>query len=177
VRHFPKNTEHTVLGMIDDLDDTPAMADAVIFINLVNSQEDAIANTGSFPRPCVARLMNADFRGRAMGGLVPLVRDCNEFPVAIAHRDIGEHRRGEGAGMMQLLVPLFDGALIGEFAQNALEVGAERILQPESARDLAGADFAGPIADEGENVSLRWKERSFLSVFLQNNSPAPGKKI
>ena len=45
--------------------------------------------------------------------------------------------------MMQLLAPLFDGAFVGEFAQQTLEIGAQRVLQSEGAGDFAGADFAG----------------------------------
>lgn len=56
--------------------------------------------------------------------------------------------------MVQLLAPLFDGAFVGELAQQALEVGAERVFQPEGTCDFAGTDFAGLGADEGENVSL-----------------------
>ena len=51
---------------------------------------------------------------------------------------------------MQLLAPLRDGALVGEVAQHRLERGARGILQAEGAGDLAGADLAGALTDEGE---------------------------
>jgi len=54
--------------------------------------------------------------------------------------------------MMQLLAAALDQALVGEFAQHALERGAIGVLEAERARDLAGADLAGLLADEGEEV-------------------------
>ena len=53
---------------------------------------------------------------------------------------------------MQLLVAALDHAGVGELTQHALEGGAIGVLEPEGARDLAGADFAGLLADEGNNV-------------------------
>jgi hypothetical protein len=41
------------------------------------------------------------------------------------------------------------------------------VLEAEGAGDFAGADFAGPFADEGENVSLGGKWSSFVSWFVQ----------
>ena len=78
--------------------------------------------------------------------------------------DVGEHGRGQGAGVMQLLAVLFDRALVGEFAQHALQVGAQRVLQPEGAGDFAGADFAALIADEGEEFGLGGEGGRSLSV-------------
>jgi hypothetical protein len=59
--------------------------------------------------------------------------------------------------MMQFLAPFFDRAFVGELAQHAFKFRTQRILQPEGSSDFASADFAGVVADEGENVSLRWK--------------------
>ena len=56
--------------------------------------------------------------------------------------------------MVQLLAALLDAALVGELAQHALERGAVGVLEAEGARDLAGADLAGLLADEGEESSL-----------------------
>ncbi len=70
--------------------------------------------------------------------------------------------------MMQLLVFLFDGAFVGEFAQHALEFGAHRILEAEGAGDLAGADLAGMFADIGEKVGLGGKGRCSFRRLVQN---------
>ena len=61
---------------------------------------------------------------------------------------------GRVPGVMQLLAAALDLALVGELAQHALELGAVGILQAEGARDLARADLAGLLADEGEDVVL-----------------------
>jgi hypothetical protein len=60
---------------------------------------------------------------------------------------------------MQLLVPVLDHAVIGEFTQHALERGAIGVLEAEGARDLAGADFAGLLADKGNDVVFGRKVR------------------
>ena len=61
-------------------------------------------------------------------------------------------------------------------SQQALEIGAERVLQSEGACDFAGADFAGLVTDEGEDVGLGGEGRCFLSVRFQNKSPAPKRR-
>ena len=47
-----------------------------------------------------------------------------------------------------------DAAFVGKLAQHALELDAAVVLQVEGARDLAGADLAGVLADEGEDFFL-----------------------
>ena len=56
--------------------------------------------------------------------------------------------------MMQFLAPFLDRSFVGKFAQHALEIGAQRVLQAEGAGDFARADFAGLVSDEGEDVGL-----------------------
>lgn len=75
-----------------------------------------------------------------------------ELAVAVARGDVGHHNVGKGAGSVQLLMAALDNAVVGELAQHALERGAVGVLEPEGARDLAGADFAGLLADEGNDV-------------------------
>ena len=89
-------------------------------------------------------------------------------PSAVARGDVGEHGRGQRAGVMQLLAALLDRAFVGEFAQHALELGAHGVLEAEGAGDLAGADFAGLLADEGENVSLGGEGGCSFGLFVQN---------
>ena len=57
--------------------------------------------------------------------------------------------------MVELLAVLLDVAFVGEVAQHLFEGGAVGILEAEGARDFAGADLAGFLADEGEQVFLR----------------------
>ena len=54
--------------------------------------------------------------------------------------------------MVQLLAALLDAALVRKLAQHGLEGGAVGVPQVEGARDLAGADFSGLLADEGDEV-------------------------
>ncbi len=49
---------------------------------------------------------------------------------------------------------LLDMAMVGEVAQHLFEGGAVGILEAEGAGDFAGADLAGFLADEGEQVFL-----------------------
>ena len=63
--------------------------------------------------------------------------------------------------MMQPLAPPLDVAFVGKFAQHALERRPVGILGAECARDLARADFAGVLADEGKQLFARGKGGSF----------------
>ena len=87
-----------------------------------------------------------------MLGLIPFGRDRDQFAVAVARRDVGDHDMGQGPGMVQLLAALLDAALVRKLAQHRLEGGAVGVPQVEGARDLAGADFSGLLADEGDEV-------------------------
>ena len=49
---------------------------------------------------------------------------------------------GSAAGSWIFLPRLAIGAVVGEFAQDALQLDAVGVLQAEFARDLAGADLA-----------------------------------
>ncbi len=106
------------------------------------------------------------FGGWPVRLFVPFVRRGDEIAVGVARGDVGEDGGGQGAGLVQLLVPLFDGALVAEFAQQALELGAHGVLEAEGAGDFAGADFARPLADEGEDVSLGGEGGRF-GLFVQ----------
>ncbi len=154
--------------MIDDLDDAAAVADAVVFFGFLHMQQHAVADAGGLMGPRLARGVNADFRCGPVRLLVPFVGGGDEFAIAIARGHVGQHGGGQGAGVMQLFVPLLDRAFVGEFAQHALEFGAHGVLEAEGAGDLAGADFAGPLADEGENVSLGGEGGCSFGWFVQN---------
>ena len=154
IRRFAENAQHALLGPVDDLDDAAAVADAVVFFGFLDVQQHAVADAGGFAGPRLARHVDADFRRRAVRVLVPFVGRGDQVAVAVARGDVGEHGRGQGAGVVQFLALLLDRAFVAEFAQHALEFGAHGVLEAEGAGDFAGADFAGLFADEGENVGL-----------------------
>ena len=89
-----------------------------------------------------------------MGVLVPFGRRRDQLAVAVAAGDVGERHGRQGAGVMQLLALGFDAAFVGQFAQHALQLDAAVVLQIEGAGDLARADLAGLVADEGEDFFL-----------------------
>ncbi len=165
---FAENPQHAVLGMVDDLDDAAAVADAVVFLGFLDVQQHAVADAGGFAGLCLARGVNADFRRGPVRLFVPFVGRGEQFAVAIARGDVGEHGGGQGAGVVQLLAPLLDRAFGSQIAQHALELGAHGVLEPEGTGDFAGADFAGPLADEGENVSLGGEGGCSFGLFVQN---------
>ena len=154
--------------MVDDLDDAAAVTSAVVFFGFLDTQQHAVADAGGLAGPRLARSVDADLRRRPVRVFVPFVGRGDQLAVAVARGDVGEHGRGQRAGMVQLLAAFLDRAFVGEFAQHALEFGAHGVLQAEGAGDLAGADLAGLLADEGENVSLGGKGGCFFVLLVQN---------
>ncbi len=152
-RRRAENAEHALPATIDELDDPPAVADRIVLLAaLLDPQQRAIADAGNLARPRAARNAHANPRSGAVFGLVPFARQRDQLAVGIARGDVAEHDVGQTAGVMQLLAPAFDQARVGKLAQHALEDRAVGILQAEGARDLAGADLTGCLADEGEQV-------------------------
>ena len=78
-----------------------------------------------------------------------------QFAVAVAAGDVGEHHGGQRAAVMQPLAPPLDVTLFGELAQHALERRPVGILGAERACDLARAHLAGVLADEGKKLLAR----------------------
>ncbi len=70
--------------------------------------------------------------------------------------------------MMQFLPSFLDGALVGHIAQQAFEIRAQRIFQPECARDFARADFSGLVADEGEYLGFGREGGCSFGFLIQN---------
>ena len=88
--------------------------------------------------------------------------------------DVGEHDVRQRAGLMQLLAAALDAAFVGELAQHLLEPRAVGILEAEGAGDLARADLAGLLADEGAADRL-WRGgrlRTFHNRFREQTSLA-----
>src|SRR6516162_7330776 len=163
------NAEHALPGAVDELDDAPAVADRIVLFDaLLDPQQGTVADAGDLVRPRVARNAHADPGSGAVLGLVPLRRQRDQLAVGVARGDVGEHDGGQGAGVMQLLAAALDQALVGKLAQHALEDGAIGVLQAEGARDLAGADLAGLLADEGEEVVFGGKGRLGMGTCHEN---------
>ena len=59
-------------------------------------------------------IADADLGGGAVLGLIPFGRDRDQFAVAVARRDVGDHDMGQGPGMVQLLAALLDAALVAQ---------------------------------------------------------------
>src|SRR5262249_15393757 len=152
-RRRAENAEHALPGAVDELDDAPGVADRIVlFAALRDPQQGAVADAGDLVRPRAARNAHADLGCGAVLGLVPLGGQRDQLAVGIARGDVGDHDWGQGPGVMQLLAAALDAAFVGKLAQHALERGAVGVLQAEGAGDLAGADLAGLLPDEGEEV-------------------------
>jgi len=76
---------------------------------------------------------------------------------------------GQAAGLVQLLAAALDCTLFGELAQHALERRAVGVFQSEGAGDFAGADLAGRLADEGEEVVFGGEGRFGNGAFHTEN--------
>src|SRR6202012_5924767 len=134
----------------DHLDDTAAISD-VIAIDALDAQQGTVADAGRRTGPGMARNMDADTRRLTALGLVPFGGGGDQLAVGIPRRDVGQQRRRQLRALGDLLAVLLDGACVGEFAQETLELGAVGIFEAEFARDLLGADLAGIGADEGDD--------------------------
>ena len=114
--------------------------------------------------------MDADLGGRAEFLLVPFGGRGEQFAVGIAAGDVGHHGRRQGRGLEHLAAAFGDGAVVGEFAQDPLQLDAVGILQAELARDLAGADLAWIRTDEGDDGV---PGRKAIVVFFASLIPGP----
>src|ERR1700751_3617537 len=96
--------------------------------------------------------------------LIPFGRRGDQFAVGVARGDVGHHGRRQMRALGDLLALFLDGAVLGELAQKAFQLGAGGILQAELAGDFPGADLAGILADEGDNGVPRRKVRRKATV-------------
>ena len=146
-----EDAEQPRAGLIDDLDDAAAIQRAFAVIGLLDPQQRAVADAGGGARLRAARHVDADLRRGAVFLRIPFGGGGQQFAVGVAAGDVGHHGRRKGGGLVDLAAALGDGAVVGEFAQDSLQLDAVGILQAELARDLAGADLAGIRADEGDD--------------------------
>src|SRR5271156_6406937 len=142
---FAENAERAVLGAIDQLDD----ATGDFLTGPFDANERAVADAGHLARPGAAWRGNVDHRRRAVRLLIPFGRARQQFTVAVAGGDVGNAHGRQRAGMMQPLALAIDLARLGKLAQHPVERGAVGILGAEGARDLARANLAAALADEG----------------------------
>ena len=117
---------------------------------LLDADEGAVADAGGFAGLGAARRRDADHRRRAVRLFVPFGRPRQQLAVFISAGDVGEDDRRQRAGVMQAFAAPVDAAVLGEFAQHAIERRAVGVLGAELARDLARGDLAAALADEGD---------------------------
>ena len=157
-------------GVIDHLDDAAAIERAVALIQLLDAHQRAVADAGGRARLRAARHVNADFwRGAAFLG-VPFGGRGEQFAVGVAAGDVGDHGRRQGGGLVDFPSALGDGAFVGEFAQDALQLDAVGILQAELAGDFPRADLARIRTDEGDDGV---PARKTIVVFSSSLIPGP----
>ena len=176
-----EDSEHTGLGVIDDLDDAPAIGAAVALVQLLDAQQRAIAHPCGRARLRTSGNMDADLRRLAVFDLIPLGGRRGQFAVAIASGDVGHHGRGQACGFAYFLAALGDHAFVGELAQDAFQFGAVGVLQAEFARDLAGSDFSRLRTDEGDDGVRAWKNLfalfcHFIRLPCQRSSSLPASR-
>src|SRR5258708_2943561 len=158
-----EDSEDAGLGVIDDLDDAPAIGAAVALIQLLDAQQCAVAHPCGRARLRTSGNMDADLRRLAVFDLIPLGGRRDQFAVAVASGDVGHHGRRQACGFAYFLAAFGDHAFVGEFAQDAFQFGAVGVLQAEFACDLAGSDFSRLRTDEGDDGVRAWK--SLVALF------------
>ncbi len=170
VRQRAEDAELALPRAVQHLDDTAGVADRFAFLAaLLGAQQRAVADAGDFHGARLARNADADVRRVAVRLGVPLGRHGDQFAVAVAVRDVGEHDRGQRAGVMQLLAPRLDRSLVFEAAQHLAERRAVGVLQAEGACDLAHAGLAFMRADEGNDIVAGGKAGGLGSGLFQDD--------
>ena len=103
-----------MLGVTDDLDDATAVADRVAsFTALLGAQQNLIADARDFTGARTTRRLDTNLRCRPVRFLVPFLRGRDQVSVLITACDVRHHYGRKRAGMVQLLAPALDHALIG----------------------------------------------------------------
>ena len=87
--------------------------------------------------------MDANFWRRAACFGIPFGGDREQFAVGIAAGDVGHYGRRKCGRFVDLAAALGDGAVVGEFAQNALQLDAVDVLQAGSRSICRGAILRG----------------------------------
>ena len=74
VGQLAEDPDHPLLGMVDDLDDAAAVADAVVFLGFLDMQQHAVADTGGFAGARLAWDVECGFSVPARAPLRPIRR-------------------------------------------------------------------------------------------------------
>ncbi len=167
-----KNSQHAMSWMINDFDDPSLVANSSDSFYFLDSQKNTITDACRLPRGSFAAGRNSDFRDRATGEFVPLVRCGNEISFLVASGHAGNQCRSECAGVMQFFPAFFDQSFIRQAAKHVLEIGAKRVLESKCTRDFTRPDLPRLITDEGEEVGSGRKRRDLFGSFIQNDGPA-----
>ena len=152
-----EDAEHALLGAVEDLDDAAGVADrrrrrSPAFLD---PQQRAVADAGDLAGPRLAR----DVRMRIFGG-APCASSSHSVGTAISSPSrsravmSASTTWGRVPGRCSFLRRRSTRPSSASSRSMCLSVGAVGVLQAEGARDLAGADLAGLLADEGEDVVL-----------------------
>ena len=149
-RQRPEDAKHALLRAVDDLDDAPGVPDGVAVVACgLDAQQRPVADAAGLARPGAARRRDSNLRRLAVLLFIPLDRDGDQFAVAVARDDVGEHDVGECSGLVQLLAAALDAAFVGEIAQHLFEHRPVGILEAKCTGDFTRADFSRLLADEG----------------------------
>src|SRR5207245_1997358 len=91
------DSEHTGLGVIDDLDDAPAINSAFAVFQLLDPQQRAVADTCHRTRLRPSRNMDADLGWFAVFHLIPFGGRGDQFAVGVAPGDVAIMVAGSAA--------------------------------------------------------------------------------
>src|SRR5450432_1093261 len=129
VGQLAEDSEHAGFGVIDYLDDAPAIS-AAFGVGFLHAQQCAVADTGGGARLRAARNVNADL-GRFAAFLIPFGGNCDQFAVAVTSGDVGHYGRRQRCRLMDFFALFRNRALVGQFAQDSFELDAVGVLQAE----------------------------------------------
>jgi len=131
------------------------MAHRVVQLVLLGAQEHAVADAGGRARLRAASEDEAYPGRRAVLGLVPFDRLCDQFAILVTAGHSGDHHRRQLAGNVELAAAAIDAAFRAHVAEERVQLALADGIEPEGAHDLALADAAASFGDEGEDFFPR----------------------
>ena len=152
LRQRPEDAERLGPLLGDDLDDPAGILVQVGVAHRLDPDQGAVADARNrHAGPRLARRGDEDLRDGPVL-LVPFRRLGHELAVAVAPLDVGEDDGRQLPGLVDGLAAAVDDALGLEVLQHLLEPDPVAALDAEGLGDLALADLAGGVADEGGQV-------------------------
>ena len=140
-----------MFGVIEQLDDAAGDRGAVGLVGVLDPQQHAVADAAG-DAGCGRRGDWTRIFGAVPRSLVPFGGHGDQFAVAVAAGDVGQHAAAARRPDAGLAAALRERAVVGELAQDAFQFDAVGVLQPERAGDFAGAGLAGLRADECDDL-------------------------